>query len=243
PRAATRLAEDPARAAAVPDEHSGRMVLVLRADTGAPVRGASVVPWPGPRTIAAQDGFEERLRTCTLDERPAERTAPPSITDASGRVTLPGLDGGGWVEAAFEGLWGCCEIPPDGAPAVVSLLEDLAACVRVVDMHGAPVAGARVVLHERRGFSGFDLLSARTAANGNAVLRHAGWCLRSRAPEADLALVLCGLLDPPVERDLDAALLGEVVTLVLPATGSCEVAVVDELGRPFPGPFEARLGF
>src|SRR5262245_9488890 len=57
PRAETRLPEGPAGEGTRDRDERGRTVLVLRADTGAPVRGASVVGWPGPKTIASHDGF------------------------------------------------------------------------------------------------------------------------------------------------------------------------------------------
>src|SRR5262249_23579594 len=82
------------------------------------------------------------------------------------------------------------------------------------------------------------------APDGVAVLRHAGWLLRSGAgASASHTVAVCGLLDPPVEQVFDAAALADLVTLTLPPTGSCEVSVVDEQQRPLAGAFEARLGF
>jgi hypothetical protein len=220
-------------------------VAILRADTGAPLPGASVWWWPKPPAFDSDDSFEIWLRHSAIEEHaPA---AVQLVADASGLVRVPDDERGFVVAAASADLWGYSKFEAErDQQASVALSADRDVRVQVVDTQGAPVVGACVALRQRRLNSIFDHLTALTKApDGVAVLRHAGRFLGAASgPKPDMLVALPGLLDPPLERPIDpSAAQGEVVKLVLEPSGSCEVVVVDPADEPLFGALDARLSF
>ncbi len=220
-------------------------VEIVRGDTREPVPEASVGWWPRTSFVGGGEDFEKRPHESSGDGAPG--AGREFRADSQGRVQVPDAPRGFFLEAASGDLWGRGSFEGGlDRPATLEIFPERDMRVQVVDGKGSPAVGVPVALRQRRGNATFDHLTARTAEpDGVAVLRHAGRFLRARSdPTEPFLAAVPGIFDPPLEACLDLARpASEVVKLVLPPTGSCEVLVVDEQGEPVAGPFEARLSF
>ena len=236
------VAADLEPAPAAVDDRGLLKVVVVRADTRAPMPDASVWWWPADS--ADRESVEAWLRRSELEEH--SQGALRLRADDAGRLQVPGAELGGFCAAESSELWGGAFLDPDpDARREVALVADVGLGVSVVDEHGEPVAGALVALRERRLGACLNHLTARTGADGSAMLRHAQRTLRGQPdPGARFLVGVAGLFAPPVERAIDANVAaGESFRLALEPCGSCEVLVIDDAGRPVGGAFEARLSF
>ncbi len=220
-------------------------VAIVRGSTDLAAADAEVWWWPRPSVLEDPEGIDGWLLRGELDERLL--TARVLRADTLGRVHIPRTYGGIVVAAAHGTWWGCATFdafPED--PCVVTLAEDEDLKVRVVDEDGIPLLGVPVVLRERGLRSVRDYRLARTQGPaGIAVLRHARRALRSLPSAAgNVSVAVRGLLDLPVERFVDrAGPFPETLELVLGATSSCVIQIVDSLDQPLAGPLHAKLQF
>jgi hypothetical protein len=220
-------------------------VDIVRSETGEPVPDAQVWCWRRTPVLGSEGDFDEWLRRGRIEEQlPRARKLR---ADRLGHVEVPEHAQGFVIVAAAGELWGCASFEGLRAgPARVALARDVDLRVRIVDAQGAGVAGLPVALRERRGGSCYDRLLARTdGAEGIAVLRHAGYFLRTLQDQGGEFLVAVQeLLDPPLERNLSAGALPEdPIRFVLEPSGSCRVTLVDSSGEPVGGALDARLQF
>jgi protocatechuate 3,4-dioxygenase beta subunit len=167
--------------------------------------------------------FEEWLNAGVLEQRMVDR-AVRIERDADGKLRLPKPAQQGAVVASAEGLWAMATIPWDSTdPTYVTLEPDITLTARVVDLAGQPVQGVRVALREcARDDETFDFAVAETDASGLALFRHYRRLLDCRPTSIDgLSFSIAEPLLEPVRVEFDpTAPPTEVVTLVLPPTGS-----------------------
>ncbi|MEW6071079.1 MAG: carboxypeptidase-like regulatory domain-containing protein [Planctomycetota bacterium] len=215
----------------------GRVEIRLVGPGGVPstTAGATV-------RIREKAGAEERRAFADLDALDA-LFAPPlaasRLADGEGRlwIATPAADAPTLLDATAGALWGRARIDADDkSPVEVALSADATLRARVVDVTGAPVPGTRVsILRKQPRHSYVARTVEARGPEAIAIFPHAQQTVRARG-EVSFSLAPDALLDPPVEHPLDpAGLPSEVVTLVLPAFGAVEVAVLDADGEPFAG--------
>jgi len=220
-------------------------VEIVRADDGEPVPHARVSWWPIAAPLSGTEEFRTWLSSNTVEAH--ESSAVRLQADRQGRVWVSDSDLGFVVVARTAELWGYASFGLDiKGPAQVRLAADLDVRVQVVDEQGRPVAGVPVALRERRGAAHTDHITARTdEPQGLAVLRHARPFLQRTAGSSPVFVVAVpGIFDPPVERPIDLQHSSpQILKLVLPPTGSCEVVVGDPSGEPILGEVRVHLRF
>jgi hypothetical protein len=179
-------------------------------------------PWGDPR-------FEEWLDSGVLEERMAEN-AVRIERDADGKWRLPKPALVGAVVASAEGLWALQQISRTSLdPTYVTLEPDLTLTARVVDLGGAPVQGVHVALRQDCGEEcTIDHAVVATDADGFARFRHYRALIDGDWDyEARYGFSIAEPLAEPVRTEFELTQpTREVVTLVLPPTGS----VVLQLG-------------
>jgi len=162
-----------------------------------------------------------------------------SCNDA-GIVTVPVPDVGSFpVGARAGGRWGRQDLrnAQRDLPAEIriEIRRALHLRVLVVDESRIPVVGVPVVYRKLHGGSGDDFAEADTDEQGIAQLSHLqDLAMRPMNPECDEHVVALGVAaQTTVQASFDPlAPPDDPIVLVLPATGSVEIAVFDAAGQP-----------
>ncbi len=219
-------------------------VSIELADSGKPLPGAVVWYWRKRTAAGSGDELESWLRSSSIESHQSQ--AVRLEADVFWMVRVPDDEAGFRIAAQAPGLWGCATFAPGrNATVSVGLAPDSDLGVRVVDAGGAPLAGATVVLRQRR-LAVFDLLTAVSGEpDGIAVLRHVDWVLRSQSVAREgLTVAVQGLFYPPVEKLVDwTTSPTEPMVLTVRPSGSLEVTLIDRSGAPVRVPFEVRIAF
>lgn len=209
----------------------GVELIALHAITGERVARPEFVWWPQRSAHLAWEsgGLESLLFEGRLDEVLDARALALSLED-DGRVFAPAPDAAGYAIVSSPGLWGHVFIGPRSTdPTRVLLYPDDEVRVRVVDRHGAPVAGARVALRSYFQADRFhDRVRAFADEDGVASLRHIRAVLGEDQWYGERhRIALVEPLRTPVfvEVELDA-LPAHSIELIAPATGVAEVEVL-----------------
>jgi hypothetical protein len=170
------------------------------------------------------------------------------VSDADGRVFLPGPPAEGLITAEKDGRWGFLSEDDAREPEPrVALHDDPLLDVKVVGPDGRPVEGIPVVLRtrgvEEQEFDGWSVFPAVTfPGTGIARLRHLSFLLEGVDENARLLVALYAVLEPPVEAALDWRDPFAPVRLALPPTGSVEIELKTPEGRLWTRPFVVTLG-
>lgn len=150
------------------------------------------------------------------------------------------------VLATHDDRWGraTLDLAAEG-PVEIELRRDATLRVQTVDRHANPLPGVEVALLKRWSFaSGIYrvwVLETR-GANAVACFPHAQERILNRAGFAWSVGAEVLEVEPVEERIDPEALPRDPVILVVPATGSVEVSVLDELGDPLAGEAKVTIG-
>ncbi|MBI5434184.1 MAG: carboxypeptidase regulatory-like domain-containing protein [Planctomycetes bacterium] len=218
--------------------------LVLRA-----LRAGSIEAIPGVEFAWAEfpeaDAMAYRLWSWFVDGELEARVAAGArkvVADEHGRAEIPQPKSSFAVIASAPGWWGMTTSTEDCEPEIeVQLERDREIAVLVVDGAGQPVGDVPVALRSSYWGNGQDRLRARTSSDGVARLRHVDSVLgQGGAQEWMVALAIAAV--KPIGATIDLATLpSEPIRLVLPATGSCEVRLLDERGELAAESFDVTL--
>ncbi|MCC6407475.1 MAG: hypothetical protein IT453_09925, partial [Planctomycetes bacterium] len=218
--------------------------LALRA-----LRAGSIEPVAGVEFTWAEfpeaDAMAYRLWSWFVDGELETRVAAAArtvVADELGRAEIPRPNSSFAVIASAPGWWGMTTSTEDCDPELeVQLERDREVAVLVVDGAGQPVGGVPVALRASFWGNAQDRLRARTASDGVAWLRHVDSVLgQGAAQEWSVGLAIAAV--KPIGAAIDPTKLPtEPVRLVLPATGSCEVRLLDERGELAADSFDVTL--
>jgi len=218
----------------------GIEVIVLRRAGGSPVPGAEVLVLT-LREDQERAASEEFFLGASVDAF-IEKFGLKYAADAQGVARIPRPDDDSVLVARHGALFGVGpwrELKQRTAaagrvPIEVEESEDLQ--IRVRDEAGLPVAGMLVALRVGAGdYFSFDLLRARTGADGIGRIAHAAAFARLFSPMegASYGAALATVLAEPVSVPLDLARLPATpVDLVLPPHGSVRVLLRNPDGTP-----------
>lgn len=223
----------------------GLAVLVVRFGSREPLGGAQVHHWipsashPAERAAAFSVAWREGSLDGLLLAEGALGTSDPQ-----GRVLLPDARDEGFVVAQAPGLWGWTRVEP-GAPRPlrVEVRADWDLALRVRDGAGRAAEGVCVGLRQSWDEWGYLHVLATTDAEGLATLRHsASVVIQHFEIGTRWSACVAEALQSPVAIEFDPEQPPrEVLELVLPEHGSCEVLVLGPDGRPAEGDFEIAL--
>lgn len=214
---------------------------VVERGSGRPLPDAQVLAWVG----SGFPGVDRVWGLATIDDWMAEHGRPlPVAADGSAWLAVPAGEAA-LVVGSTPGRWGRAVLQAGvEEPQLLALGPDASLTVRTVDPRGVPRAGIEVALRQTEGPWSQDPLRRTTDAEGEAVLLHAGALLaETELGEGGVwSLVADVVLAEPVEQRLDPdALPTAPIVLVVPATGSVELAVRALPGGPSPEGGEAAL--
>lgn len=229
---------------AAPAEDAGAperslMVRVIQSQDGSAAAGAEVLllPLDGAASLPAEQ--QEEYRRANADEQ-LDRWGRMFTCDDAGSVRVPVPDVSSFpVGARANGRWGRKDVRNAKlslpAEVQIELRRAVHLLVLVVDESRSPVAGVPVVYRKLHGRSGDDFAEAVTDEDGIARLAHLQeQAMRPMNPECDEHVVALGVATNPTVQAAFNPLAppAEPIVLVLPATGSVEIAVLDAAGKP-----------
>jgi hypothetical protein len=210
---------------------------------------ADELPVAGARVLLLASANEEDQGTFwhldEVDELMSRRGTERSADDAGVlRIARP-TDGPTLLLASHGTLWGKTRVEhdEDGALELV-LATDATLRAAVVDLAGAAVLGATVRIRQVHSWGGWTVRSR--AVEGEAAIatfRHVQETVTAVESDRHWAVGVEALLEEQVEHALDPENFpGELITLVIPATGAVEVRIVDEEWKPLIGEARVSLG-
>jgi hypothetical protein len=221
-------------------------VRVLDGPGGPPAAGAEVLLPPLGGTAGVPETQRPAYQQANRDDQ-LDRWGRVFACDAEGiaRVPQPAEERFS-VGARRAGVWGRRDVRAaqltDDAEVVIELARAVHVEVLVVDERRTPVGGIPVAYRALSRGTGHSLAKTVTGADGRARLAHLQEEIK-RAGSGQQHVVAIGLpLEPTVQTDFDpGAPPDEPLLLVLPATGTVEVEVLDPSGAPYPDGLQIAL--
>ena len=221
-------------------------VRVLDGPGGSPAAGAEVLLPPPGETAGVPEALRQSYQRSNRDEQ-LDRWGRVFACDAEGIAHVPQpAEERFSVGARRSGAWGRRDVRAaqltDDAEVVIELARAVHLEVLVVDERRAPVEGIPVAYRALSRGTGHSLAKAVTGPDGRVRLPHLQEAI-TRAGSDRQHVVAIGLpLEPTVQAEFDpGAPPDEPLLLVLPATGTVEVAVLDPSGAPYPDGLQIAL--
>lgn len=221
-------------------------VRVLDGPGGPPAAGAEVLLPPLGGTAGVPETQRPSYQQANRDDQ-LDRWGRVFACDAEGiaRVPQPAEERFP-VGARRGGAWGrrelrAAELASD-AEVVIELARAVHLEVLVVDERRAPVGGIPVAYRALSRGTGHSLAEAVTGPDGLARLPHLQEEIARAGSERQHVVALGLPLEPTVQVEFDPGTPpDEPLLLVLPATGTVEVEVLDPAGAPFPDGLQVAL--
>jgi hypothetical protein len=217
---------------------------VVDGKSGAPIEGAAVrridgnpkgAPLPDDdEFVRIEEEFRGRPVVAKSDAKGCVRFERP----AGQAQALLTFDAGGRFAAMF--LWEHMPATQD-----VKLFPDPPLRVEVRDAGGRAMADVPIVLRDRSNPYSYDILWARTGADGRVTLPHAAYAVNKQGSDLpehtrwSVAVATC--LREVVAHSWEGAPPEELVKLVMPDTGQVEVLLQEMDGTPLRGEIEVAL--
>lgn len=221
-------------------------VRVTIAETGKPAAGAEVLFLPA--NSAWIPAAEAREYARSRLEMQLERWGRVVPCDAQGVARVPMPDGNWFpVAARSQGLWGREDVTAGqtvrNPEILIELKPDLQVRVLVLDEARKPVAGVPVAYRVTRSGKGHNLVTELTGPDGIAALLHLQYeWHRNDGSDKEHVVALALPFEPTVQAVFNPARPPmEPILLVMPATGTVEIEVLDPAGQPYSGKAQIAL--
>ncbi len=212
----------------------GVLVVVVRADDGRPIEGASV------RWVEENELLPDEDQRANLEL--ALRRGRAFLTNESGRVHVPRSRGAAWIAGSSESLWGMLSLSPGETDARLELAPDPEIRVHVERDDGTPAALVPVSLRRTSGAGSASLSRSLTDSDGLATLTHVWSFLTVEEGTRAYYVALELPLEPGLEVPFDPRSWPETpLEFELPPTGSVEVRVLQTDGSPLEEPTDIQL--
>jgi len=241
PPAGDSIARSDAQVPAEPGAPVSRLltVRVVEKPDGQPASGAEVLLRPpgGPAGVAVPERVS--FQNASIDQQ-LEGWGRVFTCDEFGVAQVPLEDEGDfYVGARKAGLWGRVQVKPEQLDAEFVLVIELSSAIHlevlVLDERRTPAADVPIAYRALRNGIGRSLQEARSGTDGIARLRHLQEEVFRHGSSDYEHVVAIGL---PFASTVQAAFdpydpPREPIVLVLPATGTVEVELLNAEGAPY----------